>query len=1214
DATVSTRGNLDNSGLIAARGNVSLQASGAQSQINNTNTGILAAGLESNGSLANTGQLTVSATQGITASGRHFSGGDQSFSSRMVDLSGSQTSARQLTVTATQDDVNLSNSTVLVSQTLNVNVRQTWRTDAANISAQQITASAHTLSNELGQIVQTGSGDLTLNLAGLLNNNRGRIAVNSANLDLNANTLNNANGSIEHAGTGNLSLNATTIEGTGGSVASNGVLNLMAASATLDAATTLAQQININSTTLQHRAGKLTQTGSGATILTVSGQLDNSNGLIISNGATTLTLGHLNNQGGVIQTAGSVATPLTLNVVNSLDNSQAGNISAKGSVNISANHLNNHQGQINAGQTLTVTTPQQIDNSQGVLVANGAVNITASQISNQSGLVGSVQEGVQLTATSGTLNNLSGRIEAAQTVSLTARGINNTDGSITGKSLSADSQNQQFDNTRGRLLTTGTTGADSLNLQTAGFNNDRGLIQAASALTLDTQGQTLTNTNAGSSGGIVGQSAVNLITGDINNQAGYIGSTAALTINAAAMANNQGGSVVSSGNLTLNAQSVNNQGGQVQALSHVQVTLNGSLENSGGVVRSGQDLGIQATSINNSNTQGSNQGLEGNNVNLTVPSLDNSAGAIRANNNVILSSSGSLNNSQGLMSAGHTLTLQDAAVSKTLAITNTGGTLLAGQQLTLDGARLSGDGDVLSEGHLNIQLRQSLTNTGRIVANGNATVETTATLTNRSTLAAGNQLHAKAATLDNQAGGSISAARVKLEATSPNTLINRGLINGVDTILETQTLNNLGTGKIYGDTIAIGATTVTNGLENGVAPVIAARNRLDIGAVTIENQENAMLFSAGDLAIGGSLDANKRATGQATTLNNASGTIEALGNADISAKTINNTNLHFRYETQVESVQHDVREDLTSRQYRVFTRTISSPVVTYSKPAQLIVGGNLRISTDGAVQNYMSHIVSGGVLTVVGGSIENIQVYAPRYVQDVGTTYTLVHIPQSGRCGRIRINCRPARDEWWTSGYDSTTSTTVPVLQTTTPQGSGTQVVGLTSVSLNASPGAAGNASGATQLGQNFTPITQVTLPQGSNATGPATVVRSGGINTSVPNSRLFSFNPNPTGQYFIETDPQFANYRNWLSSNYMLNALALDPAATQKRLGDGFYEQKLIREQIAQLTGRRLLDGYADDESQYSALMNQGVTFARAHQLVPGVALSAEQMAQLTS
>ncbi|MDO9365496.1 MAG: S-layer family protein, partial [Methylotenera sp.] len=73
-------------------------------------------------------------------------------------------------------------------------------------------------------------------------------------------------------------------------------------------------------------------------------------------------------------------------------------------------------------------------------------------------------------------------------------------------------------------------------------------------------------------------------------------------------------------------------------------------------------------------------------------------------------------------------------------------------------------------------------------------------------------------------------------------------------------------------------------------------------------------------------------------------------------------------------------------------------------------------------------------------------------------------------------------------------------------------------------------------------------------------------------------------------------------------------PALTQKRLGDGFYEQRLIREQIGQLTGRRFLTGYASDEAQYQALMMNGVTFAQAHQLVPGVALSAAQIAQLTS
>ncbi|MDQ5918259.1 MAG: filamentous hemagglutinin, partial [Pseudomonadota bacterium] len=79
-------------------------------------------------------------------------------------------------------------------------------------------------------------------------------------------------------------------------------------------------------------------------------------------------------------------------------------------------------------------------------------------------------------------------------------------------------------------------------------------------------------------------------------------------------------------------------------------------------------------------------------------------------------------------------------------------------------------------------------------------------------------------------------------------------------------------------------------------------------------------------------------------------------------------------------------------------------------------------------------------------------------------------------------------------------------------------------------------------------------------------------------------------------------------------NRLALNPATTQKRLGDGFYEQRLITEQIAQLTGRRFLTGYQNDEAQYQALMEAGATFAKTWQLIPGIALTAEQMARLTS
>ncbi len=72
--------------------------------------------------------------------------------------------------------------------------------------------------------------------------------------------------------------------------------------------------------------------------------------------------------------------------------------------------------------------------------------------------------------------------------------------------------------------------------------------------------------------------------------------------------------------------------------------------------------------------------------------------------------------------------------------------------------------------------------------------------------------------------------------------------------------------------------------------------------------------------------------------------------------------------------------------------------------------------------------------------------------------------------------------------------------------------------------------------------------------------------------------------------------------------------ATAQKRLGDGFYEQKLIREQVAQLTGRRFLADYTSDEQEYKALMDSAITFAQAYNLRPGIALTAQQAAQLTS
>ncbi len=42
------------------------------------------------------------------------------------------------------------------------------------------------------------------------------------------------------------------------------------------------------------------------------------------------------------------------------------------------------------------------------------------------------------------------------------------------------------------------------------------------------------------------------------------------------------------------------------------------------------------------------------------------------------------------------------------------------------------------------------------------------------------------------------------------------------------------------------------------------------------------------------------------------------------------------------------------------------------------------------------------------------------------------------------------------------------------------------------------------------------------------------------------------------------------------------DHNKAHKRLGDGFYEQRLIREQIVNLTGKRYLSGHQNDEEQF--------------------------------
>ncbi|WP_250478082.1 hemagglutinin repeat-containing protein [Caballeronia sp. INML1] len=125
----------------------------------------------------------------------------------------------------------------------------------------------------------------------------------------------------------------------------------------------------------------------------------------------------------------------------------------------------------------------------------------------------------------------------------------------------------------------------------------------------------------------------------------------------------------------------------------------------------------------------------------------------------------------------------------------------------------------------------------------------------------------------------------------------------------------------------------------------------------------------------------------------------------------------------------------------------------------------------------------------------------------------------------------------------------------------------------------------------------------------------TGGIpNLKLPVNGLYTYNTAPGASYLIATDPRLTSYTKFISSDYMLSALDLDPAKTIKRLGDGVYEQTLIRNQITQLTGHTFLSGFNDAMDEYTALMNNGVAYAKQFDLAIGIALTPAQMAQLTT
>jgi filamentous hemagglutinin len=755
----------------------------------------------------------------------------------------------------------------------------------------------------------------------------------------------------------------------------------------------------------------------------------------------------------------------------------------------------------------------------------------------------------------------------------------------------------------------------------------------------------------------------------------YAGKIALIATEAGVGVRNAGTLGAGAGEVMITADGRIENSGQINSKTHTQLTSKNDIANSGEIIsQSNGDIALTA----DGRVDNSGKVLSGRNTNVKGKAGINNTGTFYAGGNSELSSDGSIDNARIIAARGNARLSANTITSQRDSLLAAGmaddGSLLSQGDLVMDaiqsvraqGQTLSGgdqshqaasldfsDGQLVARNlsfmttagdldarratilvnndfsanvaqtfhsessnvladNINVNLTQDYTHGGIFQANSKANITTLGKFTNLSRMIAGDTLQVQAADIDNKASGELISQTTHL--TADNSLTNRGLIDGSDTFIKTAMLTNLGTGRIYGDHVKVDAATLMNREENDSAAVIAARNRLDIGSQTLTNREHALLFSGGNMFIGGSLDENGYAQGKADTINNNSATIEATDGLTLTARQLFNTNEHLTtHEVEVGREHFDqYRPSGSSRRYNrdevsfwfgevwflhinatgqntdlyyryLYDRITTETQIATTDPAKLMAGGNMHITADN-VLNDNSHITAGGNLVGDIGELTNTEVSGNRTIADVGTAYTYYRIEHSGT------------DE---QGISTTKYKPAPAVES----------IKVSSAVFQGDTAPAGS-------GISVDPIQEVKaiISADPNAPNKDVMIRSGGVNTTLPDNSLFHINPNPTaGGYLIETDPKFANYRTWLSSDFMLSRLAADPATAQKRLGDGFYEQRLVNEQISQLTGRQFLEGYSDSEKQYQALMENGVAFADSYKLTPGIALTAEQMSHLT-
>ncbi|MGM7905483.1 hemagglutinin repeat-containing protein [Yersinia enterocolitica] len=366
---LTTAGKLNNTGTVAAAGDTSLRAA----EVNSSRNSVLGAGVKSGNSAITSGTLRVDASGMLTAQGKNISGTAQVLNAHSIDLSGSQTQSRDLTLTAQGGAIDLTGAELLASGNLSASTAALLRTDSARLIAERVTLSAQSLSNVGGVIAQTGTTDFNLNLPGYLDNRGGTLLSK-----------------------GNVAVNAQRLDSNGGSLLAAGVHSDGRLMESGDLRVTTRQELIAQGQTLA--AGAMTLTGSRVDltdshtqareidITANSGDISTQRAHILALGTLTINAGAsagqtLNNQSGTLS-----ANNIMLNLGQL--NSGAGKITASQDLTIGLQSDFTHlaDSTFQAGRDFSLTTAGALTND-GQLLAGGKLTTDSSHLLNRGQII-----------------------------------------------------------------------------------------------------------------------------------------------------------------------------------------------------------------------------------------------------------------------------------------------------------------------------------------------------------------------------------------------------------------------------------------------------------------------------------------------------------------------------------------------------------------------------------------------------------------------------------------------------------------------------------------------------------------------------------------------------------------------------------------------------------------------------------------------------------